>query len=209
MIRRFALALALAAALSGATGSRFVAAEPAFAASSDAGVARLAPRQVPTIEPASDGDGFTLSADFEVPLTRSLEDAVSRGVPLYFVIEFQLYRPRWWWYDEQVVERSRTWRLAYHALTRQYRVTVNGVIHPFERLEEALESIVRVRNWRVVSDADELDPGTTYDAQVRLRLDTSQLPKPFQIRGLTNRDWNPQAEWKRFTFTLPTPKSAQ
>lgn len=255
MIVRFALALALAAALAGASGHRValaasqlpaggLMAEPSSANPSLGGRSTLLPSSepglslpggpssagpgtglfagqqlrddedfslpsVPTVEPVPDGEGFTLSAEFEVPLTRSLADAVGRGVPLYFVIEFEMYRPRWWWYDELVVERSKTWRLAYHALTRQYRVTADGVIYPFDSLEAALRSIVRVRNWRVVSAADELSPGTVYEAQVRLRLDTSQLPKPFQIRGLTNRDWNPQAEWKRFTFTAPTAKSGR
>jgi hypothetical protein len=212
VILRFALALALAAALSGALGARVAAAD----ASLSLPVQWQVPDEVearrfdvPQVEPASDGDGLTLSADFEVPLTRSLADAVERGVSLYFVIEFELYRPRWWWYDELVVERSKTWRLAYHALTRQYRVTANGVIYPFDSLEAALRSIVRVRHWRIVSDDDDLSADTVYEAQVRLRLDTSQLPKPFQIRGLTNRDWNPQVEWKRFTLTPPTPKSAR
>jgi hypothetical protein len=163
----------------------------------------------PRVEPAPDGDGLTLSADFEVPLTRALAEAVHRGVPLYFTVEFELYRPRWWWYDELLVERSKTWRLTYHALTRQYRVTADGVIYPFESLDAALRSIVRVRHWRIVAEADALDVEGVFEAQVRLRLDTSQLPKPFQIRGLTNRDWNPQSEWKRFTITLPIPKSAR
>jgi hypothetical protein len=161
----------------------------------------------PTLQATSDGDGWALSADFKVPLTRSLSDAVNRGVPLYFVLEFELHRPRWWWTDEQIAERSVTWRLAYHGLTRQYRLTHDGVIQPFDSLDEALRALARVRGWRVV-DASQVSPGTTYEAQVRLRLDSSQLPKPFQVSGLTNRDWNPQAEWIRFTFTPPIPKSA-
>lgn len=181
-------------------------ADTAWPAHDDAAAAAY---RVPQVERAPDGEGFILSSDFDVPLTRSLADAVDRGVPLYFVIEFELRRPRWWWYDEVVVERSQTRRLAYHALTRQYRVTVNGVIHPFDTLDAALRQIASVRSWRIVPDADRLSAGTVYEAQVRLRLDTSRLPKPFQIRGLTNRDWNPQAEWKRFTFTLPTPKNAR
>ncbi len=195
MIARFILTLALAALLApGLPGKA---------------VAQATPQQVvPTLQPTSDGDGWALSADFPAPLTRSLADAVSRGVPLYFVLEFELHRPRWWWADELIAERSATWRLAYHALTLQYRLTRDGVIQPFDSLDEALRTLARVRGWRVF-DASQVSPGVVYDAQVRLRLDSSQLPKPFQISGLTNRDWNPQAEWIRFTFIPPTPKSVQ
>ena len=77
------------------------------------------------------GDSWMLSGDFEVPLTRSLEEAVRRGVPLYFVLEFELIRPRWWWTDETVAERSIVYRLAYPALTRQYRLNFDGTINGF------------------------------------------------------------------------------
>ena len=161
----------------------------------------------PVLVSASDG-AHVLAVDFDVPLTPSLFDALARGVPLYFVAEFELQRPRWWWFDAVVVERSLSWRLAYHALTRQYRLTQGGIIQPFDSIEEALRTMSRVRGWRVI-EAGEVEPGVGYEAQVRLRLDTTQLPKPFQIGSLASRDWNPESEWKRFRFTAPIPKSGQ
>ncbi|MCO5106106.1 MAG: DUF4390 domain-containing protein [Burkholderiaceae bacterium] len=194
MIARFALALALAATLWGQM--------PA------AGAAEPADPSEPRLELDAGGDSWMLSAEFEVPLTRAFEDAVRRGVPLYFVLEFELIRPRWWWTDERVAERSMVYRLAYHALTRQFRLGFDGLTQVFDSLDEATRTMAGIRNWRVV-DAARLSPGTEYEARVRLRLDTSQLPKPFQVNAITSRDWNPQSEWKRFTFTPPTPRSAQ
>lgn len=226
MIARLALALALVAASMGVSGASDPAAQPSAAAEQPAAAVQpeavgepaaaesavVAPPDpalpAPLLEAADDGNGWLLSADFEMPLTRSLAEAVNLGVPLYFVVEFELRRPRWWWFDAVVAERALHWRLAYHALTRQYRLTLQGVIQPFNSLDEALRTVARVRGWRVI-EAGQVKPGVEYDAQVRLRLDASQLPKPFQISGLTNRDWNPQAEWQRFTFTPQTPKSAR
>jgi len=153
-------------------------------------------------------DAWLLSADFELPLTGKLEEALRRGVPLYFVLEFELIRPRWWWFDEHVAERSVVYRLGYHALTRQFRLSFEGLTRSFDSLAEAGTAMSAVREWRVV-DAARISEGTEYEAQVRLRLDTAQLPKPFQINAITDRDWNPQSEWKRFTFTPPTRKSAR
>jgi uncharacterized protein DUF4390 len=76
-------------------------------------------------------DHYVLDADFDLNLNLTLEEAIVRGVPLYFVVEFDL----------------------------------------------------------------------RYEAAVRLRLDTTQLPKPFQITALTSRDWNLQSEWVRWSFT--------
>ena len=41
-----------------------------------------------------------------------------------------------------------------------------------------------------------------------MRLDTAQLPKPFQVNALTNREWTLSSEWKRFRFNPETTKSA-
>lgn len=163
---------------------------------------------VPLLASADEGRVWLLSVDLAVPMTRSLLDAVSRGIPLHFEAQFEVWRPRWWWRDELVVERVMDWRLSYHALTRQFRLSQDGLIRTFDTLDEALAAMSRVRNWHVF-DATNLSPGSEYQARVRMRLDTSLLPKPFQVSGMTNRDWNPQSEWKLFTFTMPTEKSGR
>jgi hypothetical protein len=150
------------------------------------------------LEP-SVSDGWVLSADFDLPLPERIEDAVSRGVALYFVVEFELLRPRWYWFDEKAAEASRTYRLSYHALTRQYRISLDGLGWSYASLDQALESLGRLRGWRVIVP-EQVQPGTSYDAQVRMRLDLTRLPKPFQVTAIANRDWNLQAEWNRFKF---------
>jgi hypothetical protein len=195
VIARLALALALVATLWGQMPAARAADPPE-------------PSPPPRLELNAAGDSWLLSANFDVPLTRSLDHAVRRGVPMYFVLEFELIRPRWWWFDERVAERSIVYRIAYHALTRQFRLGFAGLTQTFESLDEATRAMANVRGWRVV-DASRVSAGTEYEGRIRLRLDTSQLPKPFQINAITNRDWNPQSEWKTFSFTPSTPKSAQ
>ena len=53
---------------------------------------------------------------------------------------------------------------------------------------------------------EEIDPGTlskgtNYTAGIRLRLDTSQLPKPFNLNALGSREWSLGSEWYRWTVT--------
>lgn len=153
-------------------------------------------------------DAWVLSADFSIPLPGRLEEAVNQGVALYFVIDVEIYRPRWYWWDERLTQASQSVRLSYHALTRQYRVTVNGFQQGFATLGEAISGMSSVRAWKIM-DLDKPRPGVNYDAYVRMRLDLAQLPKPFQITALTNRDWNLYAEWKRFNFSPETTKGVQ
>ncbi len=145
-------------------------------------------------------EGYQLSTDIGVTLSPRLAEAVTRGVALYFVLEFEISRPRWYWLDEQVVERVQTYRLSYHALTRQYRVSKGALHQSFESLDDALHLIGRLQSWPVV-DAGLLRPGGSYVASLRLRLDVTQLPKPFQLSAMSNRDWTLESEWQQWGFT--------
>jgi hypothetical protein len=148
----------------------------------------------------SDGSGWSLDARFEFDLNSSLEDAVNRGVPLYFTTDFNLSRPRWYWFVEEPVNVSQSIRLSFQPLTREYRVSTGGLQLGFSSLEEALAVIKHVTSWHVI-DRNQVKPGETYNASVRMQLDIALMPKPFQIDAVNNRDWSLASDWKRFTFT--------
>jgi hypothetical protein len=146
-------------------------------------------------------DHYVLDAEFDLALNPTLEEACVRGVPLYFIVEFDLWRPRLLWLDDLVTSHATTYRLSYNSLTRQYRLSTGGAFYQnLATLEEATRAISRVRG-RSVIDKAALQKGVRYEAQVRLRLDVTQLPKPFQISALTSRDWNLQSDWVRWSFT--------
>lgn len=154
---------------------------------------------------ASD-DGYVVSADFSFELNERLEEAVTKGVVLYFVADFEMTRPRWYWLDEKLVSRSQTYRLSYHALTRQYRLLTGGLHQSFDSLSDALRVLSRLRNWLVIDKGAEkagVRAGDTYTAALRMRLDINQLPRPFQISALGNKDWSLASDWKVWQATLP------
>jgi len=145
-------------------------------------------------------DSVVLEADFEIVLNHTLEGALNKGVPLYFLLEFELMRPRWYWVNEKIAASQQQYRLSYNALTRQYRIGVGNLYQNFATLAEALDFMSRVRR------REDIEPGalrkdTSYAAAVRLRLDTTQLPRPFQLNTLGSRDWNVGSEWHRWTLT--------
>jgi len=149
-------------------------------------------------------EGYALDADFEIELNPRLEDAIDKGVPMYFEVEFELTRKRWYWFDERPVSRQLMLRVSYHALTRQYRVSSGAQYQSFSTLPEAMRVLSRVRSWQVL-ERSELDAGTDYQAGLRMRLDVTQLPKPFQLNALTNREWNLASEWRRWPFRVKAP----
>ena len=145
-------------------------------------------------------EGYFLEADFGVALNPTLEDALNKGVPLYFLLEFEIIRPRWYWFNENILDTRQQYRLSYNALTRQYRLGVGSLFQSFGALAEALDFLSRVRR-RQVLEPGVLTKGNTYTAGVRMRLDVSQLPKPFQLNALASRDWNFGSEWHRWSVT--------
>lgn len=145
-------------------------------------------------------DSWLLDAEFGIDLGPRLEEVVSRGVALYFVAEFTLTKARWYWMDEHVAGGTQTWRLSYNALTRQYRLSSGALHQNFDSLNEALRVLARLRNW-AVADKAQLKAGEPYNVALRLKLDLTQLPKPFQVTSIGNKDWNVTAEVKRWSFT--------
>lgn len=151
----------------------------------------------------SPGDeGYTLSAEFAVDLGVRLEDAVTRGVPLYFNLEFILERSRKYWVNEHIVTRGLGYRLAYSSLTRQFRLSTGSLHRNFASLGEALRAISRIAALPVAAK-DALTNGETYEAAVRLSLDRSQLPKPFQVDAITDKGLQVEAGILRWRFTAP------
>lgn len=149
----------------------------------------------------ADCSGWSLDARFDFELNANLEDAVNKGIPLYFTTDFELGRARWYWFDEQPVSVSQTIRLSFQPLTREYRVSTGGLQLGFGTLKDALAVIKHVTSWHVI-DKGQVRQGETYTASVRMQLDTALMPKPFQVDAVNNRDWTLVSDWKRFTFTV-------
>lgn len=170
-----------------------------------AGVVSAAEIEIANPQLLAGDDGYVLSADFAFELNQRLEEAVTKGLVLHFVAEFVLTRPRWYWVDEALIKSSQTFRLSHHALTRQYRLSTGGLHQSFDSLSDALLVLRRLRNWEVAEKGDTsgVRPGETYAAALRFRLDISQLPRPFQISALGNRDWSLASDWKTWQATIP------
>ncbi len=147
-------------------------------------------------------EGLVLDADFAMDLSPRLTEVLQNGVPLYFVVDFEMTRRRWYWLDETAASAQLQLRLSYHPLSRQYRLSTGTLQQNFGTLAEALNVLRHVRNWLVV-DRTTTFADADYQVAVRLRLDTTLLPKPFQLSALTGRDLHLETPWKRFVVHSP------
>lgn len=154
------------------------------------------------LEQADDGVYLTGQVQFDLPPV--VEEVLEKGIAIYFVAEAELYRERWYWTDLKVAQAARYMRLAYQPLTRRWRLNVSPVPitnsgfgvslnQNFDTLADALDVISRVGRMRL-GDLAEIGDDATHPVAFRFRLDTSQLPRPFQIGAVGQSDWNISAE---------------
>ncbi|MDQ3060080.1 MAG: DUF4390 domain-containing protein [Pseudomonadota bacterium] len=190
-----------------------------------AGPSAAAPTAITQLRTERAGDGIYLSATVQFELAAVVEDALLKGIPVFFVLEADIYRDRWYWSNPRVTSAARTLRLAYQPLTRRWRVNiVAGLItssaglratlsQHYETLPEALSAVQRVARWKI-AEASEVEPDASYLLDLKFRLDLSQLPRPFQIGVAGQRDWTIAAQVKdplrlepATPPTLPTPST--
>lgn len=159
-------------------------------------------------------DGVYLSAAVQFDLPELVEDVLEKGIAIYFVAEAEIYRERWYWMDTRVAQVARHMRLAYQPLTRRWRLNVSpvpitnagfgaSVAQNFDSLGDALDAVKRIGRLRL-GDNSEINDDPVQPVVFRFRLDTSQLPRPFQIGVVGQSDWNIAVER---SVKLPMEKS--
>ena len=158
-------------------------------------------------------DGVFLSAAVKFDLPPSVLEVLDKGIAIHFVAEAELYRERWYWTDQKIAQVARHMRLTYQPLTRRWRLAVSPfpittavagttLNQNFDTLDEALDAVRRIGRLRM-GDASEIPDDSPQTVVFRFRLDTSQLPRPFQIGLVGQSDWNVSVER---TAKLPVEK---
>jgi hypothetical protein len=155
------------------------------------GLPRLAWAQTATLSSLSlarGDDALLLDFAVRLELSRAIEDALLRGMPLYFVAAATVRRRRWYWRDERIARVRRTWRLAFQPLTATWRVSLGALSTSHDTLPEALAALSASAGWRVCELSLLADEGDY--VEFSYRLDTEQLPRPMQIALPGASDWN-------------------
>ena len=135
---------------------------------------------------------------FEMPA--ALEDALLKGITLYFVTDVEISQERWYVYNQRVARAERHVRLFYQPLTRRWRVNISpqpfnvsglgmSLGQSYDTAEEAMAAVRRIVQWRIANAAD-YNPDAKQTISINFKLDLKQLPRPLQIGAAGQSDWN-------------------
>jgi hypothetical protein len=143
-------------------------------------------------------EGVLLSATLRLELPQIIDDALQKGIPMYFVADAVVSRDRWYWYDKEIASAARHMRLSYQPLTRRWRLLVSpspignsglALGQGFDSRDEALAAVRRIAHWKI-AEANEVESEARYSVNFRFRMDLSQLPRPFQIGAVGQSEWD-------------------
>ncbi|OHC88881.1 MAG: hypothetical protein A3J99_00385 [Sideroxydans sp. RIFOXYD2_FULL_59_7] len=160
--------------------------------------------EVKKVEARLTSEGYLISADFDIQLPPQVEEALRRGVTLYFESELSIHRSRWYWMDSEIASHTQTSKLTFNTLTQQYRLTRGGLYQSFLSLSDALRILGRqVAPPIEISRLDMsgngylsrlIKKGSQVGATAWMALDITQLPKPMQMNALTSDQWKVESE---------------
>ena len=137
-----------------------------------------------------------LDADLAVRLDDEVLEALRNSIALNLLVEAELVEPREWLWDRRLLGGERALRLEYHALSRTWMVTDLNAreTHTFSNLSGAVESLSRIRAWRLGPSEALANRGRVL-GKLRVRLDVNKLPLPLRVPALLREDWDLGSDW--------------
>lgn len=154
------------------------------------GSVRAAEPEISNFDLVRSDEGLLLNYGINLELSRSVDEALSKAVPLFFVAEAEVFRNRFYWRDQRIAYAVRRWRIVFQPLTATYRVTFDGGLSQnYATRAEAFTAISHNARWKI-AEAGQIDEGGRHYVEFSFRLDTSQLPRPMQIGIGGQADWS-------------------
>ena len=161
--------------------------------------------QIKSVNLTAAGNGYEINIDSEIMLNDTLEQALEKGIVLYFVTKFSLFDARWYKLNDEVARSKFVVGLRYYALTRQYHLNHPVFSQSYYSLQEALQALGRIRDLPLTVKS-EVKPDADYVASVRVWLDLTRMPKPFQVETIGSSQWDLSSDKLEWHMKLPTPE---
>ncbi len=151
-----------------------------------------------------DGDVLRLDADVDLRLPRDVREGLENGLPVTFLMDIQIQRPREWLWNETLAHLQQRYRLTYLPLSQQYEVfNVNsGARYLYPRLGLALNHIGHPRGLPLV-DRRLLAEGERYVGALRVAVDADALPVTLRLLSYVTTGWRLESDWYRWPIEAP------
>ena len=140
-------------------------------------------------------------AKLDLKLENAPAEALRAGIPLTLSIEIQLLNRKGLLWKQRIAIWRYRYVLDYHRLSGRYLVEniASAQMKTFATLIEALNSLSRVSSSeklpKTINNFDRLV------VQLRINLDTNELPAPLRLITIFFPDWQQTSEWEQWDLT--------
>jgi hypothetical protein len=135
----------------------------------------------------------------DLSLNSSIDEALSKGIPIDVAIDVKLVRYRWWWTNELITDVTLNRRLQFHALSRQYLVSSLRGDEPaesFGTLDQALAHLGDLSEFSIIlTPKKDIRPKARYLLVLRARLDIEALPVVMRPLAYATPAWRQNTGW--------------
>ncbi len=143
--------------------------------------------------------GWHLSAEVDISLSREIRQGLESGVPLHFIVEFRIKKPRPLWPDKTLLAVRHRYSLIYYELTRHYRLQLLSTKESrnYRSLLSALDDLGNIQGL-FIDRPSEFEYTEPLNGHMNVRLDDKALPLPLQ--PLFSSTWRLSSE--EFAWSL-------
>jgi hypothetical protein len=140
-------------------------------------------------------------AKLDLKLENAPAEALRAGIPLTLSIEIQLLNRKSLLWKKRIASWRYRYVLDYHRLSGRYLVenTASAQMKTFATLIEALNSLSRVSSSEKLPQA--INSFDRLVVQLRVNLDTNELPAPLRLITIFFPDWQQTSEWEQWNLT--------
>jgi len=152
-----------------------------------------------TIEMASliaDKGQYKLAADVHFPLSPIAVEALQNSISLVWNIRLKIFQQRAYLWDKELLDRTLSYRVRYHALLNMYQVKNegNGEIRRFFSQSAAFSALGKIRNLIIVEQAQFPQTENLWVA-LKVQLDREALPLPLRPIAYFDQQWDLSSDW--------------
>ena len=139
----------------------------------------------------------TVDCDVTYEVDERIEEALSNGVEVAFILDIELVEENQYWMNQNVGSFSYMFFLKYHALSQQYILKDKNIERSFPDLYSAFYYQSRIKNIELIN-IDALDLEKKYFIRARARLASEMLPLPLRIKSYFASEWRPTSGWTKW-----------
>ncbi|MDD5033834.1 MAG: DUF4390 domain-containing protein [Methylococcaceae bacterium] len=153
------------------------------------------------LKPDPTPQAYRLDADIDYRFSEPAIDALQNGVSLTLVLHVKAKRDSDSWRDEVIMDEKHSFRVRYHALSKQYQIVYpdDGTPRNFVSLNALLEAMGSIRDLPLRPIKPFLAK-QRYRASLDVTLDIESLPLPLRPVAYLTPAWYLDSPLYKWTF---------